>query len=262
MLTEQMKEIAFVEPEMMDGTYHVRIVRAVLREVLLEGLDDVVNFDKEFIRYEQTPNGKVTAFFNDGTRAVGDILVGADGTASNVRKQYLPHAKIVDTGIVGAACRMPINSDGASHLPEHLLTRLTSVMPPKGTYLIVTQSIQRSGAKYVDPIGDHLIWVLVASRAAYGDADPKAMDGQSISKLALRPTGDWHPALRNLIADSAHQSISAVPVLTSIPIEPWEPTAITLLGDAVHTMTPLQGLGGSSALRDAGLLHRELVEVS
>src|SRR5215471_11007609 len=66
MLTEQMKEIAFVEPEMMDGTYHVRIVRAVLREVLLEGLDDVVNFDKEFIRYEQTPNGKVTAFFKDG----------------------------------------------------------------------------------------------------------------------------------------------------------------------------------------------------
>jgi len=135
-------------------------------------------------------------------------------------------------------------------------------MPPKGTYLIVTQSIQRSGAKYVDPIGDHLIWVLVASRAAYGDADPKAMDGQSISKLALRLTSDWHPALRNLIADSAHQSISAVPVLTSIPIELWEPTAITLLGDAVHTMTPLQGLGGSSALRDAGLLRRELVEVS
>jgi 2-polyprenyl-6-methoxyphenol hydroxylase-like FAD-dependent oxidoreductase len=61
MLTEQMKEIAFVEPEMMDGTSHVPIVRGTLREVLLEGLEDVVSFGKEFTNYEQTPNGKVTA---------------------------------------------------------------------------------------------------------------------------------------------------------------------------------------------------------
>jgi hypothetical protein len=109
-------------------------------------------------------------------------------------------------------------------------------------------------------MGDHLIWVLVSSRAPYGDADPKAMDGESIRRLALRMTDNWHPVLRNLIADSDPGRISAVPVLTSIPIEPWEPTNITLLGDAIHTMTPLQGLGGSSALRDAGLLCRELIE--
>ena len=261
MLTEQMKEIAFVEPEIMDGASHVRIARTTLREVLLEGLDDAVNFGKEFVRYERTADGKVTAFFADGTTAAGDVLVGADGTGSNVRKQYLPHAQIVDTGIVGAACRLPISCDSRRHLPEHLLTRLTSILPPKGTYMIVTQSIYRPGAKYMDPMGDHLIWVLISSRAAYGDADPKMMDGESISRLALRVTNNWHPVLRNLIADSDPRSMSAVPVLTSIRIEPWESTNITLLGDAIHTMTPLQGLGGSSALRDAGLLRRELVEV-
>jgi len=57
-LTEQMKKIAFVEPEITDGTSHVPIVRSTLREVLLEGLDDAVNFGKEFIRYEQMPDGK------------------------------------------------------------------------------------------------------------------------------------------------------------------------------------------------------------
>src|SRR5262249_5604352 len=260
-LTEQMKEIAFVEPEIMDGTSHVPIVRATLREVLLEGLDDAINFGKEFICYERTPNGKVAAFFADGTTGVGDLLVGADGTGSNVRKQYLPHAQIVDTRIVGAACRLPISRDRRRHLPEHLLTRLTSVLPPKGTYMIVTQSIYRSGAKYMDPMGDHLIWVLISSRAAYGDADPKTMDGESISRFALRLTNNWHPVLRNLIADSDPKFISAVPVLTSIPIEPWESTSVTLLGDAIHTMTPFLGLGGSSALRDAGLLRHELIEV-
>src|SRR5262249_27797725 len=81
-LTEQMKELVFVEPEMMNGTSHVQIVRATLREVLLEDLGDTVSFRKEFTRYERTANGKVTAFFKDGTIAVGDVLVGADGTSS------------------------------------------------------------------------------------------------------------------------------------------------------------------------------------
>ena len=258
-LTEQMEEIAFVEPEIMDGRSHVPIVRATLREVLLEGLEEVVNFGKKFTHYERTPNGKVTAFFKDGTIAVGDVLVGADGTSSKVRKQYLPHAQIVDTGIIGAACRLPINK--WTHLPEHLLTRLTSIVPPQCSYMIVTQSIYGPDAKYLDTMGDHLIWVLVSSRAAYGEANPTTMDGESISRLAQCMTEDWHPLLRNLIAESDTKSISAVPVLTSIPVKLWESTNVTLLGDAIHTMTPLQGLGGSTALCDAGLLLRELIEV-
>jgi 2-polyprenyl-6-methoxyphenol hydroxylase-like FAD-dependent oxidoreductase len=63
------------------------------------------------------------------------------------------------------------------------------------------------------------------------------------------------------VADSDSNHVAAVPILTSIPVERWDSTNITLLGDAIHTMTPLQGLGGSSALRDAALLCRKLVEV-
>ena len=258
-LTEQMKEIAFVEPEMMDGASHIPIVRSTLREVLLEELDDIVNFGKEFTHYERTPNGKVTAFFEDGTRAVADVLVGADGTGSTVRKQYLPEAHIADTGIVGAASRLPIRKDNRD-LPGHLIARLTSVVPSKGTYMIVTQSIHKPEAKHKDSLGDHLIWVLISSRAAYGDVDPKMMDGEAIRYLALRLTENWHPVLHNLIAASDPKDLSAVPVLTSIPVKPWQSTNVTLLGDAIHTMTPLQGLGGSTALRDAGLLRRELVK--
>jgi hypothetical protein len=223
-LTEQMKEIAFVEPEIMDGASHIPIVRAALREVLLQGLEGVVNFGKEFTHYAQAQHGKVTALFKDGTSAVGDVLVGADGTGSNVRKQYLPHAQIVDTGIVGTACRMPIGYVNRSRVPEHLLTRLTSVVPPQGPYMVVTQSIYRPGAKYKDPIGDHFIWVLVSSRAAYGSADPTMMDGDSLRKLALKMTHNWHPGLVGLIAGSDQKSISAVPVLTSIPLKRWKST--------------------------------------
>jgi hypothetical protein len=73
----------------------------------------------------------------------------------------------------------------------------------------VTQSIHRSNAKYIDPIGDHLIWVFISSRAAYGNTDPKTMDGESIKRLALQMIENWHPVLRNLIATSDSNSMPA-----------------------------------------------------
>jgi 2-polyprenyl-6-methoxyphenol hydroxylase-like FAD-dependent oxidoreductase len=68
-LTEHMKEIGSVDSEIMDGAFHVLIGRASLREVLLQGLEDVINFSKEFVRYERTPNKQVRAFFRAGTTA-------------------------------------------------------------------------------------------------------------------------------------------------------------------------------------------------
>lgn len=261
-LTEQMKTIALVEAELMNGSSHVPIVRTVLRQVLLEGLDDVVQFGKEFVHFERGPSGRVAAIFSDGSTASGDVLVGADGTGSKVRKQYLPSARIVDTGIVGAACRLPLTVATRSRMPDHLLTRLTSVLPIKSTYMIVTQSIYKPGAEYiVDAIGDHLIWVFVSSRAIYGDVDPKTMPGSPIKSLVLNMMKTWHPVLRQLVADSDSTQVAAVTVLSSTPVPPWEPSNVTLVGDAIHTMTPLQGLGGSTALRDAGSLCRKLIEV-
>jgi len=261
-LTEQMNIVAVVEAELMNGSSHVPIVRTVLRRMLLDGLDDVVLFGKEFVRYERT-GGSVTATFRDGTSEVGDVLVGADGTRSNVRKQYLPNALISNSGMVGAACRVPLTPAIGSRLPEHLSTRLTSIVPGVSGYMIVTQSRYKPTVERVnDEMGDHLIWVFISSRSIYGDLDPRAMDGASIQRLVLRNMHTWHPALRQLVGDSDAEHVAAVPVLTSTPISRWEPSNVTLLGDAIHTMTPLQGLGGSTALRDAGMLCRNLVEAA
>src|SRR5690349_12555216 len=45
------------------------ISRVTLRQVLLAGLADSVHFGREFARYERTADGKVTAYFADGTSA-------------------------------------------------------------------------------------------------------------------------------------------------------------------------------------------------
>jgi 2-polyprenyl-6-methoxyphenol hydroxylase-like FAD-dependent oxidoreductase len=47
----------------------------------------------------------------------------------------------------------------------------------------------------------------------------------------------------------------------STPVEPWTSTAVTVLGDAVHNMPPVGGLGANTALRDAAALADQLLAV-
>ena len=80
--------------------------RATLRRLLLAGLDDVVHFGARFARY-RVDGERVVASFTDGRTATGDLLVGADGTGSAVRKQYLPTPKVVEAGVGGLAVKLP-----------------------------------------------------------------------------------------------------------------------------------------------------------
>ncbi len=53
--------------------------------------------------------------------------------------------------------------------------------------------------------------------------------------------------------------MTLLPIRTSVAVPPWETTNITLLGDAIHSMTPFRGIGANTALRDAQLLGRNLI---
>jgi 2-polyprenyl-6-methoxyphenol hydroxylase-like FAD-dependent oxidoreductase len=99
-LTEHLSEVLCidVDPAHADPmTSEKSVSRMTLRQVLLTGLEDIVFFEKKYTHYEQHSDGKVTAFFEDGTSDTGDILVSAEGSNSRVRKQYLPHATLEDT---------------------------------------------------------------------------------------------------------------------------------------------------------------------
>jgi 2-polyprenyl-6-methoxyphenol hydroxylase-like FAD-dependent oxidoreductase len=135
--------------------------------------------------------------------------------------------------------------------------------------MIVTQSIHQPGhrgsasvGQIADPASaepDHSIWVLVSSRATYG-SDARALfhNGPALQELALRLMHDWHPSLRRMVQETDPAVISAAALQGAEPVDSWETTNVTLLGDAIHTMPPVLGLGGSTALRDAALLGRTL----
>ena len=49
-----------------------------------------------------------------------------------------------------------------------------------------------------------------------------------------------------------------VRIRISPPVPPWPPSRVTVLGDAIHAMSPARGSGANTALQDAALLCRTL----
>ena len=64
------------------GLVCLRVNRRRFRDWLSEHID--IQWNKRFTHYEEVEGG-VKAFFDDGTTAVGDMLVGADGIKSHGR---------------------------------------------------------------------------------------------------------------------------------------------------------------------------------
>ncbi|CAG8632569.1 7625_t:CDS:2 [Funneliformis mosseae] len=83
-----------------------------LRDVLLESVP--VHWGKKCIRYEETKD-VVWVMFDDGSQKFCDILVGADGINSPVRKQRLPELQIFDFGITNVVANVAV--------PKHLMDR-------------------------------------------------------------------------------------------------------------------------------------------
>lgn len=77
--------------------------------------------------------------------------------------------------------------------------------------------------------------------------------------MAKDMTRQWHASLHRLYDASDPGSCFSLNIATSAPIDPWQASNITLVGDAIHTMTPGRGVGANTALRDARLLCSKLV---
>jgi 2-polyprenyl-6-methoxyphenol hydroxylase-like FAD-dependent oxidoreductase len=258
---------------------HHSISRITLRRVLLDGLDDVVRFDKRFARFEDAPDGRVVAHFEDGTSAVGDVLVGADGGNSRVRKQLLPHAQRIDTGVVGLGGKVPLDEESRRWIPAPFLEGPTIVMGPGGKAMFGAPLEYRDGADanmigiddgaaalqpglLFDNARDYVLCAFSARRSAFPEGvDIDAIEGPALRDVILGMMEGWHPGLRRLVAEADPSTFSVLPIRTSVPVDPWPSRNVTLLGDAIHSMTPFRGIGANVALRDAAGLARRLIAV-
>jgi 2-polyprenyl-6-methoxyphenol hydroxylase-like FAD-dependent oxidoreductase len=242
--------------------------RLTLREVLASGLGERVRFGGELVRYsEEGP--QVRLHLADDTSTTADILVGADGVNSVVRRQHLPHATVVDTGARIIYGRTPLDDTALSLIPAPLHDGFTAIIgghvglaaglvrfrePPP-------QAAARLGVQTgLTPVGDYLMWAVSAQREHFGAPDDElpGLDAAQLHRLAQQMLRSWHPDLRALLARADVDETFLVRVRTAEPVAPWTPGRVTLLGDAIHAMSPARGSGANTALQDAALLARML----
>ena len=275
MLTEQLKELFHATSD-DDGSTdqpiarHRSVSRITLRHILLSGLEGMVHFNKRFVRYEES-GGRLVAHFEDGSTAEGDVLVGADGVNSPLRKQYLPHAEPVDTGVTIIGGKVPLSDGALALLPARLLDGPVVVTPPEACSLFMAVWKREAGGdEYLRMLGlekgipedeDYLIMGFGARREFFGfRSDPLTMRGAELKDVVRRKAIRWHPSLRKLVELIDETQIALARIRSSEPVQAWTTTRVTLLGDAIHSMTPYRGIGANIALQDAALLATKLAE--
>lgn len=177
--------------------------------------------------------------FADGDTAEADLVIGADGARSTVRRLLLGYDDALFSGC--HAVRGIV-------APEHL-----SLLPDPEAI----QFWMGPGAHLLHyPIGNGDQNFFLVERSPHSWAHPQWVvpveDGSHLDRFR-----DWDPAVV--------QMVSAVPVLERWalfhrpPLSSWSRGRVTLLGDAAHALVPHHGQGANQSIEDAIVLADQLV---
>lgn len=186
---------------------HVVIDRRVVRRILLDGLDEVVQFDRRRVGHDST----------------------GDGLLRRRRDRARHGAGRRGRGRVG---------DPASAAPPRPRGRLRHAVD------------LRPGSPDTP----------AAQRVA--DGELLAASGGRLREIVLGQIAGWHPLIRHIVGGWDTSTLYPITVRGSVPVSPWESSNVTLLGDAVHAMSPAAGAGANMALRDAAALSAALAKAA
>lgn len=227
--------------------------RNTFRQGLLTGLADNVHFGRTITGYRITESGRVRVDFAEGGHDDGDLLVGADGVGSTIRRQLLPHAVVRDLDL-----RCLYGRTTNAVLPDDFDRGFVWVADDAGTGAGFAPMRFRSRP---DGASDYVMTTLVVTRQRLGipDDDLYRLAPDELWQIAVKLTANWHPAVRDLFAYADGDTFFPITIRAGVRVEPWEPGPVTLLGDAIHPMPPTGGVGANTALRDAATLAGELL---
>lgn len=229
--------LLFREPRGVDGGYgypQYSVHRGRLQSLLLSTTRNRLGVNAVRDNTELTDFEDSDAVVHVRTSAgnfVADVLVGADGIHSTVRRRLHPEPdRLLSSGrrLLRGVIETDPFLDGKT---------MSIIKSDNGIDLVVY------------PIGDGLLnWVVMLPEARPAD---RAEVIQHLGKWHL----DWLDA-----ADLVRRSdpVLEYPMVDRDPLPRWGRGRVTLLGDAAHPMYPVGANGGSQAIVDASVLAAEL----
>ncbi|KAJ5888522.1 hypothetical protein N7495_008563 [Penicillium taxi] len=221
------------------GDHHTtRFHRAHLHAALLEHVPrESIHLGKRLVRAEASKNG-VSVFFEDGTSAQGDVLIGADGIRSKVRQSFNPDYKLIFSG------KVLMRSTFDTSLVEGKIPNL----PADSMHWLGPQDnffASRLGKGQYTTVG------------GYRDPRPVEEIERTISwdqpgnvEFLRERYKNWNPTVKALTELTPYTNL--YPNFAGAALPTWVfNSRVTLVGDAAHAHGGYAAAGGSLALDDA-----------
>ena len=207
------------------------IPRAKLLSVLVSAFpSEQVKLSHEFESLAQTEKG-VTVSFTNGAVANHDLIVGADGLRSRVRRQVFGASEPIYRGYqvwrgIGEAHGMPENTSSETW--------------GRGRRFGILNTAKKGYTWY--------------AAVNFPKSHIDSPNGRKSELLEL--FSSWHSPICALIESTPEELIVKNGVFDQVLLRKWTKGRVALLGDSAHACTPNLGQGGGMAIEDALVLAK------
>jgi FAD-dependent urate hydroxylase len=214
------------------------VARTDLQHLLLQTFGpENVKLSSKCIAIEQDDES-VTAFFEDGSKATGDVLVAADGTRSILRPYVVGHpidrryvGYVNWNGLVPASAELAPAASWVIYVGEH---KRVSLMPVAG-------DVSSHEPRF------YFFFDVPMPKAA-------ALELSDIRSDLLHFFTGWAEPVQTLIQRLEPDKTNQILIHDIEPLQTLVRGRVALLGDAGHCASPDLGQGGSQAIEDAWVL--------
>jgi 2-polyprenyl-6-methoxyphenol hydroxylase-like FAD-dependent oxidoreductase len=235
--------------------HNIHIARQELRLALLNQLGEhaQVQWGHQLSEIKTTAQNKVELSFvvNETTKHVtADLLVGADGIRSAVRKMIIGEEETpllyLNCVVILGICKISALQDTQSNLLDSAT---------------VFQTANGHERIYLMPYDAYSVMWQLSFPMNENEAKALSAKGASALKEEACRRIQWHEPIPSILAATPEANISGYPVYDrELLQDEWmkDTGPITLIGDAAHPMSPFKGQGANQALLDALALARSI----